>query len=314
MSEPAWPLRLVLWHFGSGDALFFGWFLLILATRAEAWGWQRSRVLVLALFAAIWLGLSAWPAEIVPWALLAVSLGWLAHPWCGCGRGGPPLVAWRSAVVALVLLLVVCEWPYHCASRLATAPNAELAIVGDSLTAGLEARDRTWPRGLAERTGHAVFDASQQGATVHSAARQLALLDGRGDVLVLLIGGNDILEGHSVAEFAKDLEHLLQTGRARRRHVVLVELPLPPLCGAYGVVQRRLARKYGATLIPKRQILAALTRSGGTVDGVHLSNAGQAHLADVVQQMLNWKGIATAPGKYQRLEPGRNVTSATPAG
>jgi lysophospholipase L1-like esterase len=62
----------------------------------------------------------------------------------------------------------------------------------------------------------------------------------------------------------------------------MLELPLPPLANRYGQVQRRLAREFGVTLIPKRHLAAILSAPGATVDGLHLSASGHARMARMV--------------------------------
>lgn len=95
-----------------------------------------------------------------------------------------------------MLVALVAERRYHRPLRLDIPTVPPIAVIGDSVTAGLNPGDRTWPQQLAERFGWTVFDASQQGATVRTALKQLRALDGRGDVLVLEIGGIDVLSRH----------------------------------------------------------------------------------------------------------------------
>jgi acyl-CoA thioesterase-1 len=58
------------------------------------------------------------------------------------------------------------------------------------------------------------------------------------------------------------------------------------LCNGWGVVQRRLAAKYGVTLIPKRVFVGVLTTGDATLDSVHLSQAGHQAMADRVWRLL----------------------------
>lgn len=184
---------------------------------------------------------------------------------------------------------------------------ATLSVVGDSITAGLNDGEDTWPRKVARQAGIQVLDASQPGATLKSALRQVELLNPLdADLLVLEIGGNDLLEGLPVDEFDRDLDRLLLASQKPGRQTVMFELPLPPLSTRYGAAQRRHARRYGVPLIPRRQFLGVLTASGATVDGIHLSKTGQGRLASLMQNLLNLPDCGSpGSGGYRHLEPMR---------
>ena len=301
MTELAPPLRWAMFHFGSGDALFVGLFLLFLATRAEAWNWRRRWASVSALVGMSWIVLSAWPYVALQVGLIAIAAIWLGYDALPTVVRKLPRFRWRRVVVALFLVAAVVELPYHRPLRLNVSGTPQIAVIGDSVTAGLEATDRTWSRQAAERFGWTVFDASQQGATAHTAPKQLAALDGRGQILVLEIGGIDILEQTPVDSFVRDLEALLQSARKKYPTMVMTEIPLPPLCNRYGMVQRRLSRKYGVRLIPKREFIAALASAGGTVDGMHLSDDGQTRLAEMMRRALSG-AESSSSGEYHRCE------------
>ena len=105
--------------------------------------------------------------------------------------------------------------------------------------------------------------------------------------LVLLeIGGNDVLAGTPPQDFERALDALLGRLRAGDRTVIMLELPLPPLYNSYGRIQRRLARRHGAPLVPKRVILGVLTTPGATVDTIHLSRKGHEQMARVLETVL----------------------------
>ena len=52
------------------------------------------------------------------------------------------------------------------------------------------------------------------------------------------------------------------------------------------MIQRELAAKYAVVLIPKRIFIGVLTTPGATVDGIHLSPAGHAWMADVIWEVI----------------------------
>ena len=77
------------------------------------------------------------------------------------------------------------------------------------------------------------------------------------------------------------------------RIVAMVELPLPPFCNRYGMVQRALAREHGVTLIPKRFMAGVMSRPGATVDGLHFSNTGHILFARALYGMLTHPNSGT---------------------
>lgn len=304
MDEPDFLLRAVTWHFGSGDALFVGGLLLILAAVMQARGWHSSRVFLVSVLSIVWITLAngiSIRGLIVFSCVGLCLLGWkVFRP--SQHRPSPEQRLQQWFVLALITLLFVgFELPWHWPLR-SIAPHAKsIAIIGDSVTAGLNAKDVTWPRQLAQSTDRVIYDASQQGATVKSALDQLGKLDGRGDLLWIEIGGNDILESLPVDVYAERLESLLQSARQQYQSIVMMEIPAPPCGDGYGVAQRTLSKRYHIPLVPKRQFLWVLTTAGSTQDGVHLANTGHERMAALVQKTLGWTDSQNC-GDYHRVE------------
>lgn len=302
MDEPSLLLRGVTYHFASGQALWFGLALLLLAVRVEGWSWSRFRIVSIAFLGLMWIALSGWPSLGMQGVLMAVVLAWLIRPALPI-QAPLPSAKWLGAGVSVsVVLTLLLELPWYLGPRRPSSPAKSLAVIGDSVTAGLNDRDVTWPRVLSASGAATIFDASQQGATLQSASQQLARLDGRGDALLIEIGGNDLLEGLPLDQFAARLETLLQAARPQYETIVMLELPLPPLSNRYGVIQRRLARRYGVALIPKREFARVLTASGSTVDSIHLSNRGQQRMADIVRFWLRLPETSHQSGEYHRAD------------
>ena len=69
----------------------------------------------------------------------------------------------------------------------------------------------------------------------------------------------------------------------------MFELPLPPFCNEYGRVQRSVAAKYNARLVPKRIFLSVIAGRDSTLDTIHLSQAGHQFMADCV-----WRFVKSA--------------------
>ncbi len=147
----------------------------------------------------------------------------------------------------------------------------------------------TWPRILARRHNVDVRDLSLAGATVGSATEQASRITETRGLILAEIGGNDILGETTPAVFEADLDRLLAQLRSRGNVVVLLELPLPPSYNVFGAIQRRLARRHGALLVPKRVLLGVLMTDGATVDTIHLSRAGHDLNAERI-----WQTIRTA--------------------
>jgi acyl-CoA thioesterase I len=101
--------------------------------------------------------------------------------------------------------------------------------------------------------------------------------------LVLVeIGGNDVLRAYRPNAFERALDALLAKLRGGGRTVVMFELPLPPFHNRYADAQRRMARRHGVLLVPKRVLIGILTSEGATVDSIHLSRRGHELMAETV--------------------------------
>lgn len=311
VEEPSFLLRAAMWHFGSGDAFFVGWGLFLLASGLSFRGAKASRTVPMGLLSLVWLALANgatqsvqhfWSAYMV-WVAGIVLVCVLVRYWSTPHKTLQPRESFTGVAACAAVVCGAELW-----SELPIGPvapqAASVAIIGDSVTAGLNAGDHTWPRQLAAATGRTVYDASQQGATVKSALEQLETLDGRGEVLWIEIGGNDILENLPSDVYGERLETLLLAATKLYPKIVLMEIPAPPGGDRYGLHQRQLAAKYHIVLVPKRQFLAVLTSSGATQDGVHLANAGHQRMANVVQRTLGWisSTVSEDDGLYIRCE------------
>lgn len=315
MNEPSLLLRLAMFHFPSGDGYLGGLLLFCVAQaglhfiRQERW----HRVLtIVARVGLIWS--IAVPSPVPLWliVLFIASLTWLWNEVRRERAAGNLLtrtrsatrVAWgRGLVLALTCIAVLWELPYRFNPRV-TAASSRLCIVGDSITAGLNDGEDTWPQRLARSSPWQIVDASQPGATLKSALQQVTRFDDEPSLLLLEIGGNDLLEGLPVAQFDRDLEQLLVASRRTNRTVLMFELPLPPLAFRYGATQRRLAFKYEVALLPKRLLMSVLTTLGATVDGIHLSPNGHELMAQLVAKKLNSNSLKQGEaGSYRHVGP-----------
>jgi acyl-CoA thioesterase-1 len=215
----------------------------------------------------------------------------------GCGT--------RSVLAALVVIactLAAVGWelswqlaPHGMAEISSHAGKRDvrtrLVVMGDSLSAAdfTEGGD-PWPTLLAHDQRIEVANLAFSGAKARSALKRLNSAEVAGAVVLLEIGGNDILGGTTAAEFERDLDALLTKigeGTPSGTIVIMLELPLPPLFNRFGEIQRRLAQRHHVILIPKRFFASVLSGEAATLDGLHLSAAGQRRMANMVWEHVS---------------------------
>ncbi|MBI2808319.1 MAG: lysophospholipase [Planctomycetes bacterium] len=292
---PDW-LDLVIYFFGSGLAFFVGAGFVLVGVGISPVAAGRALQLTRNLFVLIGVLLvviSAAPLEWWLYAVLAIaSCAWLPMEWLAEGR---KVLVGRIVVAAAWLLAPVLELPYHFVPTLPAPGNPTLFVIGDSISAGMSDVDKhTWPGIFARAHGIDVRDFSRMGATVGSARKQVQLIGDQNGLVLLEIGGNDLLGTTSADQFEDRLEQLLADVCQPGRTVVMLELPLPPLRNRFGMIQRRLARQYEVILMPRRVLARVLTTTGATVDGIHLSAAGQELMANTMWEILR-SGYGAAP-------------------
>ena len=194
------------------------------------------------------------------------------------------LVSFTVSLCSLVMCLV--ELPYHLSPTITTSPRQPFFVVGDSISAGLSAKERAWPEVLADISHFKVINLAKPAATVETAMDQIAGITGNNSLVLVEIGGNDLL-GHTDSKtFYIQLDRLLGKLAVENSQIVVFELPLFPFGNAFGKAQRNLARKYNVTLIPKHYLTDVFALKGGTVDGLHLSQKGHDALANSINRLL----------------------------
>lgn len=319
MEEPTVIVRWVTYLFASGDAGLLG--LLVIALVAcqifspASVGARRDKLCMsVVIFSVIFVACSSWPAPV--W-LMSISLVWVGYLINELRRHKMHNTSeqmaqgflrrrmrWNFALLVVWIALVLwTELPFQRWPVLNDEPHSIL-VIGDSVTAGLNDGEDTWPRKLARQVSIDVIDASQPGATLKSAFEQNGRLTGRSGLVLLEIGGNDLLEGLPVQQFEGDLARLLKEVVHPDRTVVMLELPLPPFFQEYGAIQRRQAAMNHVQMIPKRNFARVLTGDGTTVDGIHLSDHGQTQMLEVIRRLLG-KGAKQESGTYQNVSPYR---------
>lgn len=284
--------RWILFHIASGHAFFSGVACELAAIALSTIGKKRWSLIarnLLAGLGTILIALSA--APLPPWLYVVLVLALLL--WIAAESRRERFVSNRlvrliraTAALASAACLIV-EWPYHLMPDVPPLGRPVLGVVADSVTAGMgEDRGSTWPALLAKRHGITVHDHSVMGATVKSALKQANQITTDEQLVLLEIGGNDLLGGTTPDAFEAGLQELLRQVCRPGRVVIMLELPLPPGYNRFGLIQRRLARRYGVLLVPRRVLLGVLLQDGATVDTIHLSPEGHSRMAEVLWKVL----------------------------
>ena len=215
-----------------------------------------------------------------PWLVACVAAFILAN------AARDSLKRWRFAVFGVLCLLSVClcasEIPYHLRPEIPVQTAGTLYVIGDSLSIGADAQDLNWPELLGAHLGLPVHNFSFGGAKVRTALHNAKRVDSANALILLEIGGNDILADTEPGDFESGLRTICDAVCEPNRVVVMFALPTPPLYNAYGAIQRRLARAYGITLIPKRYMTRVFSAPGATIDGLHFTHSGHKLMAQTV--------------------------------
>jgi lysophospholipase L1-like esterase len=290
-------IQSVAYFVASGDAFFAG-ALLIVFGHVASWRFrQRPNAKWLRLLTV--LGVVLWLAAVVPLPLWlhAACLG-LASAWINLPFANPD-TAWRyqqlrrlQPLVELLLLLAIGWELWERTALNVVAPDelpSEIHVVGDSLSAGIaDEREFLWPNLVVQRLNVRVFNHAQPGATTESAQKQADQIRCESCWVLVEIGGNDLLGGRDAALMERDFELLLTSLAGCGRTIVMFELPVVPLPGAYRLarVQRRLAKQLGVRLIPRRAFAKVLFSDGSTIDSLHLSRIGHQRIAELVSELF----------------------------
>ncbi len=272
-------------HLYSGQLFFSAATLFLAIIVFDVSGWLDTRPLarriagVLALLAIPLGGMSGTPLPLVVAA--AAILATLAYAFAGLG-GRPAARRLLGALAAMaVLTAIFTELPYHRIRPLRHRA-LHLSVIGDSLASGGFGEQRPWPEILGRELGIPVTNLAlpSDGATTALPNQVSRLSMPSADQTVIVeIGGNDMLEGTPAKEFAASLDQILTRAGAGRRQVLVLELPLLPGRWQYGAIQRRVAAKHNATLVPKRILARVLLDEENTFDGLHLTQQGHDALA-----------------------------------
>jgi len=277
----------ILFHFTSGCSLFSGVAIIIAAVAAAFWIREgRSRWLVRGAAAVGMVFVLGSTTPFPGWAyglwVLLVAL-WIYQEWRRGERWDRPLVNVGVALAVVSLVMAGVELPHHITPTMAEKDHELVYLVGDSISAGIGWReDRLWPQLVSDWHDVRIVSVAREGERVTSALDMAQFVKELHTLVILEIGGNDILNSTSERKFGENLEELIQRVKHPTRTLVMFELPLPPFYHEFGRVQRRLAKRHGIFLIPKRVFARVLGTPGNTIDGIHLSEEGHAMMARAV--------------------------------
>ena len=191
-----------------------------------------------------------------------------------------------SCVLLSSIAMGLVELPYHLSPTIHASPKQTVFVIGDSISAGISAQERAWPDVLADISHLKVINLARPGATTGSAFDQSAGIAESNSLVFVEIGGNDLLGSTDSKTFSNQLDKLLGKLKERNSQIVMFELPLFPFCNGFGAAQRNLAKKYDAILIPKHFMTDVFASSGGTLDGLHLSQKGHDALANSIRDLI----------------------------
>ncbi len=207
--------------------------------------------------------------------------------------------AWLTALLLLVL------------AAPASASGRVIAVLGDSLTAGLGvAPDEAYPAQLEARLkregyDYRVINAGVSGDTSSGGLRRIDwVLRVRPEVVIVALGANDGLRGQPVAALRDNLLAIVKKAREANARVLLAGMRVPTNYGAdytrdFAAVFPEVARRTNVPLVPflLEGVAAEVRLNQG--DGIHPNAEGQRliaeHLWPHLRPLLVKSGAATAP-------------------
>jgi acyl-CoA thioesterase-1 len=282
----------VVYHIGSGHAFFSGIALIQLAglcALLRRGRWMAFGRLALACAGIILVAVSSTPLLAWFYGIAgAVTLAWIAVEGLIKTKHPRLELVLRCAMLAVWWLAIALELPYHLMPALPRLPHAQVFLIGDSLSAGINGEKETWPKLFSRSHDVGLTDLSRSGADAATAMRQAEQVNASGPTSLVLveIGGNDVLRATRPDAFERALDDLLAKLCGGRRTVVMFELPMPPFHNRYGAAQRRVAKQHGVSLVPKRVLIGLLTTDGATVDSIHLSRRGHELMSETVWEII----------------------------
>ena len=277
-------------HFASGWSFYSGILLILLSVSISLF--DKSFLIKIIFRVGLVLGIfavfsSSVPLPYLPYMIfMAVFLFIILAHLDNCGIR-KVLFGLRILITLLCLVAVFMEGRNWVIPKMPQGDIDKFYVVGDSISAGIGFQgEKVWAELLSKEHGIKAVNLSVGGATLSTA---VSIADGLKDekaFVILEIGGNDILRRTSLKKFEAELEKLLNKVCLPERTVIMFELPLPPFNSKYCASQREICKRHGVYLVPRRIFSEILTGDKKSVDGLHLSNYGHEHMADIVWDII----------------------------
>lgn len=280
-------------YFASGESLYLGAALLLVVVVAPIFlkhTWMLRVRNVLAWVALAFMVMACPPfAVVVDVIFLAVFVIWFITSNQSSAQPASIRLQRGLTLVLAILLLILpaIEFSHRRMPRITGSVSDHLAVIGDSISSGIDPHLEAWPLVLQQTCGVEVRNLARPGAQVSEGLLMASSLTENDHFVLIEIGGNDLLTGVSSDEYGKALNALLSKVAGPNRTVLMFELPLLPNKIAYGQIQRRLSAKYRVALIPKRYFAQVIGDADATTDGLHLSASGARRMAALVTQVLS---------------------------
>ena len=276
-------------YFASGESLYPGAALLVLAIAGSTFSSKKWHFQLRNITAWLALALVIMACPPFPWIIDLIFLVAFGS-WLIAWNTHAELKTFRTATASvLVSLMTVCsvsEWQHRSMPALSGLGTDHLVIIGDSISSGINSQITAWPTIMQQSTNVPVVNLARPAATAADGMVMADKLRPEDRLVLIELGGNDLITGLPSTDFGNCLEMILRKIAVHDRTVVMFELPLLPQRIAYGQIQRRLAKKYGVWLIPKRFFVRVISGPDATSDGLHLTAIGAQRMAGLVAQAL----------------------------
>jgi acyl-CoA thioesterase-1 len=211
-----------------------------------------------------------------------------------------------STLIRFIQLLTISAL-VSFASAAAPAERT-IVVLGDSESAGYGIKvQEGWVSLLQQRLaregyGYRVVNASVSGETTQGGLARLprALETHKPAIVIVELGGNDGLQGLSLATSRENLGRTVELAKAAKVRVLLVGMMIPPNYGPryeqqFSEMYSALAAKYQLAFVPFLLDQVALNPKLMQADGIHANAQGQPQLLNNVWPKL--KPLLVAPGK-----------------
>jgi acyl-CoA thioesterase-1 len=181
----------------------------------------------------------------------------------------------------------------------AEPPRVQIAVLGDSLTAGFGLlQAEAFPSILQQKfdeDGYSridVVNAGTSGETTAGGLRRLEwVLEPTVRILVIALGANDAMRGQSPVQTRENLAQIIEAAQKRGVQVLMAGMEAPPNLGdqfraEFRAVFPDLAATYQVRLLPF--LLAGIAGEArlNQEDGIHPNAEGQRMIADMLYPLL----------------------------